>query len=101
MDLNQLYSDHQVLLVRADQSPTLALSQHYTFGATLIAGRIGCMQRALGAKAATHWETLALPDQAGLTGRSHGVGIDDRVAGPCRPREMTVPSHVEFGSISS
>ena len=61
MDLNRLYSDHQLLLMQADQAPTPALRHLQEVAATHIAGRIGCMQRALGAAAAPAWEALAAP----------------------------------------
>ncbi len=61
MDFNRLYSDHQILLMHADRASSGALRQVHEVAATHIAGRIGCMQRALGAAAAPTWETLAAP----------------------------------------
>ena len=61
MDFNRLYSDHQILLVRAERAPSDALRHGHEIAATHIAGRIGCMQRALGAPAAPAWESLAAP----------------------------------------
>lgn len=61
MDFNRLYSDHQVMLMHADRAPSDALRHVHEVAATHIAGRIGCMQRALGAAAAPSWETLAAP----------------------------------------
>ena len=59
MDLNQLYFDHQVLLMQATRARTHALRHCHEVAATHVAGRIGCMQRALGAHAARGWDTLA------------------------------------------
>lgn len=59
MDLNQLYFDHQVLLMQAERSGSYYSKQEHVIGASLVAGRIGCMQRALGATAAPVWEALA------------------------------------------
>ena len=59
MDFNQLYSDHQALLMKAARAPTLSRRRALEVSASHIAGRIGCMQRALGAAAAPIWEMLA------------------------------------------
>jgi hypothetical protein len=59
MDLNQLYFDHQVLAMRADTAPTPRARQERRFDAALVAARIGCKQRAIGAPAARSWEALA------------------------------------------
>jgi hypothetical protein len=59
VDFNQLYFDHQVLLMRADGAPSDGTQHQHTFDASLIAGRIGCMQRAVGAGAAPLWEARA------------------------------------------
>ena len=98
MDLNQLYSDHQVLLVRAAHSATSALRRQHAFGATLIAGRIGCMQRAMGAAAATQWDTLALSDEADFPAQSQGSSVLDPAVRPCPPREASVSSPPRAGS---
>lgn len=67
MDLNRLYFDHQLLLMEAERANSPELRQRHHNGAALIAGRIGCMQRALGANAAPAWSrTAALdPDRTG------------------------------------
>jgi hypothetical protein len=67
VDLNRLYFDHQLLLMEAERANCPDLRQLHRNGAALIAGRIGCMQRALGAKAARGWaRTAALdPDRTG------------------------------------
>ena len=70
MDLNQLYFDHQITVMRAGAAQSDALRRDRQFDASLIAGRIGCIQRALGAKAARAWETLSAPDASELTSRS-------------------------------
>lgn len=61
VDFNRLYSDHQRLLIEAERAPSDALRHVHEVAATHIAGRIGCMQRALGANAAYAWESLAAP----------------------------------------
>ncbi|KRA84378.1 hypothetical protein [Altererythrobacter sp. Root672] len=65
MDLNQLYYDHQVLLMQAcGAGPGDARLSHET-GARRIANRIGSIQRHSGAVAAIGWESLAaLPGAA-------------------------------------
>ena len=73
MDLNQLYFDHQRSSMDAAQAYTHALRRDGELGASLIAGRIGCMQRTLGADAASGWELMALPARADLSGHYHGV----------------------------
>ena len=61
MDFNRLYSDHQILLMQAERAPSEAMRHVHEVAATHIAGRIGCMQRALGADAASAWDSLAAP----------------------------------------
>lgn len=60
MDLNQLYFDHQLLLIKALRSDSAGARHEHEVGASHVAGRIGCMQRSLGAAAAPVWETLAI-----------------------------------------
>ena len=60
MDLNQLYFDHQILLMRAKQTLSAEARHAHEAGASLIAGRIGCIQRALGAASAPAWEAIAV-----------------------------------------
>lgn len=59
MDLNQLYFDHQLLLIRAGESAARIRRNECEINASQIAARIGCVQRGLGAGAAPAWETLA------------------------------------------
>lgn len=56
MDINQLYFDHQISLMRASASgsPQLRLAHHAN--ATGIAQRIERIHRDAGAGAATRWE---------------------------------------------
>ena len=61
MDLNRLYFDHQLSMIRAARSPTCDLRRDHVLHASHIAGRIGNAQRALGAAAAPAWEFLARP----------------------------------------
>lgn len=55
MDFNRLYSDHQVLLVKARRAPTYGLRRSCEIAASDIAIRIGSAQRSLGAAAAQAW----------------------------------------------
>lgn len=69
MYLNQLYFDHQLLLIRGgDTSSRIGRAEH-AFGASRLAARIGRFQRGLGAKAAPAWEALAAgsPHQQGCS----------------------------------
>ena len=59
MDLNQLYFDHQLLLIRAERAASCGARHEHELSASRIAGRIGCAQRALGAAAAPNWESQA------------------------------------------
>lgn len=59
MDLNQLYFDHQVLLMQAQSEPCADRRRLHRNGAALVAGRIGCMQVAMGARAAQGWAVAA------------------------------------------
>lgn len=64
MDLNQLYHDHQLFLMRAEAASSAALGQSYRAGATIIAGRIESIHRASGASALRHWgERGTFPDR--------------------------------------
>jgi len=57
MDLNQLYFDHQLLLMRR---PAAGHARRGGAAARLVARRIGRFQRTLGAAGATGWEALAI-----------------------------------------
>jgi hypothetical protein len=87
MDLNQLYFDHQIAVMRAGSALSCELRRDRQSDASLIAGRIGCMQRALGAGAARAWETLAARDVTDLSSRSmalHAPSRRDDLAPPQR-----------------
>jgi hypothetical protein len=62
MDMNQLYFDHQLLRMQADRAPSPETTALHNRGAALVAGRIGCMQRAIGAYAAPNWTAIAATD---------------------------------------
>jgi hypothetical protein len=66
VDLNQLYSDHQRLLIKAGRARTPALRHGHEVAASHVAGRIGCMQRALGASGANAWDALAILGKGSL-----------------------------------
>ena len=68
MDLNQLYFDHQLLLIQAQRATSPERRHLHRQGAALIAGRIGCMQGAMGARAARGWADAAAFD-SDWTGR--------------------------------
>ena len=55
MDLNQLYSDHQVRLIQADRATTPEARRGHQIDAAQIAERIGLRQARLGAAAACAW----------------------------------------------
>jgi len=59
VDLNQLYFDHQLLLMKADRAPSAMLRRGHEIAAWQVAGRIGQAQRTLGAPGASAWEALA------------------------------------------
>ena len=63
MDLNRLYFDHQLLLMKAARTPW---SDARAIDASHLAGRIGCILRANGAAAAPAWEALAAYDEISL-----------------------------------
>ena len=71
MDFNQLYSDHQALLMQADRAANDDGRLVFEVAASHLAGRIGCMQRALGAPGAQSWDALAAGREGSLaaTGR--------------------------------
>ncbi|WP_347303306.1 hypothetical protein V5740_01395 [Croceibacterium sp. TMG7-5b_MA50] len=62
MDLNQLYFDHQRLLITAS-NPALQMGRdEKEAGVFKVARQIGIIQRTLGASAASSWEALAVTD---------------------------------------
>lgn len=64
MDLNQLYFDHQLSLMRADEADTPCLEHSHLHDAALVAARIGERQGKLGAAAACAWTRHALAQPA-------------------------------------
>ena len=87
VDLNQLYFDHQIAVMRADGAMSREFRRDRQLDASLIAGRIGCMQRSLGAGAARGWETLAVPDRHELASRSLALGAPGWRDGLSRAQE--------------
>ena len=73
MDLNQLYTEHQALLMKADRAANDDGRLVFEVAASHVAGRIGCMQRALGAAGARGWDELAVAREGSLAsfGRHH------------------------------
>lgn len=55
MDLNLLYSDHQIALMRAGRATSLPAFRHHLDRARDIACRIGGYQETLGAMAGRSW----------------------------------------------
>lgn len=66
VDFNQLYLDHQALLMKAERACTLGGRRALEVAASHVAGRIGCMQRALGASGAPAWDALAVVGEGPL-----------------------------------
>lgn len=64
MDLNQLYFDHQILLMRAARSPVSADAALHLCKAARIAGQIQGLQQARGADAEAYWNRPAANDHA-------------------------------------
>jgi hypothetical protein len=73
MDLNRLYSEHQILLIEAARAPSEALHRMHAHAAKHLAEKIGRVQRALGAAAAPGWETLAAPTRDSLVSPGRGM----------------------------
>jgi hypothetical protein len=67
VDLNQLYFDHQLLLMKASRATSAGARHEHENGASHVASRIGRMQRAIGAAAAPSWEALAAVDPGSLS----------------------------------
>lgn len=64
MDLNQLYFDHQILLMKAARSPVSGDAALHLCKAAQIAGQIRGLQRARGADAEAYWNRPAANDHA-------------------------------------
>jgi hypothetical protein len=58
MDLNRLYFDHQLLIIRSARTTTLPGCENRQRAAR-VAARIVQIQKALGAPAARDWQNLA------------------------------------------
>ena len=71
MDFNQLYFAHQLLLMKAGRARNGVRRDALEVAASHVAGRIGCMQGALGASAGPLWAGLARSgeDPLGSLGR--------------------------------
>ena len=59
MDFNRLYFDHQLLLMKAQQSDSSVRRHALQAKASDVAARITRSQRCLGAGAAPYWQRLA------------------------------------------
>lgn len=59
MDLNRLYFDHQLLLMKARDAHSSVQRLELRIEASDVAGRISQSQRRLGAAAAPRWQLLA------------------------------------------
>lgn len=59
MDLNQLYFDHQILLMKAQHAQPSGRRERFEASASGLACRISRIQRTLGAAAAGQWKALA------------------------------------------
>ena len=67
MDLNQLYFDHQLLLMRAARAPTNDVRRVHELAAVKVARHVRTMQRTLGASAAGTWDALAAANDCSAT----------------------------------
>lgn len=74
MDLNQLYFDHQVMLMQADDAGPGTVGRTLDHDARALAGRIGSFQEGMGAPAAVAWKSrstrLGAALSAAMTARS-------------------------------
>lgn len=59
MDLNQLYSQHQIALIRADNASVRSDRAQHLDRADHIANRIGDYQRSRGAQAGAAWRSVS------------------------------------------
>jgi hypothetical protein len=73
MDLNQLYLDHQLLLIKAERAGSRVTRNECEVDASNVAARIGCLQRGLGAAAAPFWE-----GRAGLGAPSPAASLENQ-----------------------
>jgi hypothetical protein len=64
VDLNKLYFDHQLLLMKVRQAPTWHKQSQHFARALHLAASIGRVQRDLGATAASGWETASVAGDA-------------------------------------
>ena len=69
MDLNQLYFDHQILLMKAQRASSSTARAGFEATASAVACRIGRVQHLLGAPAAPVWQALASPGCAATAAR--------------------------------
>jgi hypothetical protein len=60
VDLNRLYFRHQILQLRAEHSALPEQRALHARHAAVVAERIGCVQRAIGAPAAGGWAAAGL-----------------------------------------
>ncbi|MXO71075.1 hypothetical protein [Alteraurantiacibacter buctensis] len=60
MDLNRLYSDHQVLLMQADHAGPGLAGRSLRGDAQTLAGRIASYQEGMGAAAASAWKAQSV-----------------------------------------
>lgn len=65
MDLNHLYSQHQIALMRACAATSVAVRTGYLASASRIAGSIRRFQSSKGASAASSWQEHRLPGNGG------------------------------------
>lgn len=77
MDLNQLYFDHQISLMRAEATGCGRTRIFHRNNASTIARRIALRHRASGAAALWHWETpyTSVDQAAWRRDRASGVSL--------------------------
>lgn len=66
MDLNQLYFDHQVMLMKADGAGSGKEGRALAYDARALADRIASFQERMGAPAAATWKTRPVRPGAAL-----------------------------------
>jgi hypothetical protein len=66
VDPNQLYFDHQAVIMRLACAISSRTRHECEVSASPVAGRIGCVQRAPGAPAIPIWEALAAANGGSL-----------------------------------
>lgn len=70
MDLNRLYFQHQIAIMKASAAPNLRIRTIQWTRATSIAGQIARIQRKIGAEASVMWDGYRPSDEKWHPGRA-------------------------------